>query len=76
MGIEENEMVGRNITYLRKQKKETLSKFAERFGMTYAGLARIENGKVSPSIDYLKIISALSGRSIDDLIKKDLSKGE
>lgn len=76
MGKDENIQVGANITFLRKQLGETLSKFAERFGMSYAGLARIENGAVSPSIDYLKIVSELSGYTIDQLIKVDLSKLE
>lgn len=74
MSNEDNANVGRNITFLRKQMGETLSKFSERFGMSYAGLARIENGAVNVSIDYLKILSELSGRTIDDLVKVDLSK--
>jgi transcriptional regulator with XRE-family HTH domain len=74
MGKDENIQVGANITFLRKQLNETLATFGARFGMSYAGLARIERGDVNISIDYLKILSELSGYSIDDIIKVDLSK--
>lgn len=68
-------LIGRNLRYLRKKENYTQTDMAKLLGYKdKSSCSLIENGLYEPSMDGLITISEFFGVTIDDLLKKDLSK--
>lgn len=68
-------MINTNIKHLRKQHRLTLSFVANKLGLKSKGTIKAYEDSISePNIASLIILSTLFKVSIDDLIKKDLTK--
>lgn len=67
--------LGRNLKYLRKKEKYRQEDMAHLLGYRdKSSYCLIENGETRLSVDNLVNISEFFGVSVDDLLKKDLSK--
>lgn len=68
-------MLGKNLKYLRKREKFTQEDMSHLLGYKdKSSYCLIENGGTNLSIDKAMNISEFFGVTIDDLLKKDLSK--
>jgi transcriptional regulator with XRE-family HTH domain len=67
-------MIGENIKFLRKRLGKSQEELATLLKLTRSTLSGYENGVAEPSIDTLTVISNFFDLSIDDLVKKQLSK--
>lgn len=65
---------GKNLAFLRKKYRARGEDIAEIFGVSKSTYSKYENGLVQPNMEGLVIISEFFGVSVDDLLKKDLSK--
>lgn len=65
---------GRNLQYLRKSVNAKGKEIAKIFGVNHSTYSKYENGLVQPSMEGLVAISEFFGVTVDDLLKKDLSK--
>lgn len=65
---------GRNLRYLRKSVNANGKEIAKIFGVNHSTYSKYENGLVQPSMEGLIAISEFFGVTVDDLLKKDLSK--
>ncbi len=71
----EDYMLGKNLKYLRKREKFTQEDMSHLLGYKdKSSYCLIENGGTNLSIDKAMNISEFFGVTIDDLLKKDLSK--
>jgi transcriptional regulator with XRE-family HTH domain len=73
--------LGNKIRTIRKDRGLTMKQLAERVGVSYLTIFRVETGKVSPSVVLLSEIAQCLGSSIVSLIEEDqkdlvLIKGE
>lgn len=64
-----SENLARKIKRVRKEKKLTQIKLAEKAGIAQSFLSNIENDLQSPSLRNLKKISKALGVSLNDLLK-------
>lgn len=71
-----NNYFSNNIKYIRRVKKISQIQLADNLGLKYSAISAWENKRSYPSVDILLKISTLFTISIDDLLKKDLSKVE
>ena len=62
------ERLGKNISKIREKKKMTQYKLAKEIFADQSNLARIENGKVNPTIKTLLKISSVLKCSVKDLV--------
>mgnify|MGYP001609103284 FL=1 len=62
------EKLGKNISKIREKKKMTQYKLAKEIFADQSNLARIENGKVYPTIKTLLKISSVLKCSVKDLV--------
>ena len=63
--------LGRRIRELRKDIGLTMQQLAEKVGVNYTTIYRVETGKVSPSVVLLSEIAHQLGHSIVTLLKDD-----
>lgn len=61
-------ITGKNIKMLRKQKQLTQKELADMLGYGYTAISNYENGRNEPSIKDLIKISDIFGISVDELI--------
>lgn len=64
-----------NIRHIRKANGLTQKEFASILGVEDPAVSKYESGDNKPTIESLVNISEFFGVSVDDLLKKDLSKG-
>lgn len=62
-----------NLRYLRKKFRLDQSFIAEKLNLNPGTIGAYESGKIEPKLQNIQIISDLFGRTIDELIRKDLS---
>ncbi|CAN5538764.1 hypothetical protein BH23BAC1_BH23BAC1_26160 [soil metagenome] len=67
-------IISSNIKYLRKQYQLTQSQFAEKIGIKRSLVGAYEEGRADPRLNNLLKISNIFNVSVDDLLRKDLSK--
>lgn len=67
--------LNKNIKYLRKHRGYTQQDLAERIGLKRAQIGSYEEYRAEPRIETIQKISYLFGRSLDELINQDLTKG-
>lgn len=68
-------LLGRNLRYLRKRERYTQTDMAHRLGYKgKQGYSAIESGCSNIPVEKLVNISEFFGVTVDDLLKKDLSK--
>lgn len=67
-------LLSANIRYLRKSNGFTQKEFASLLNVEVPAISKYENGSTSLSVDKLLNVSEFFGISVDDLLKKDLSK--
>ncbi|MDO4460305.1 MAG: helix-turn-helix domain-containing protein [Clostridia bacterium] len=65
--------LGRNIAYLRKQKKITQENLAEMMGVTRQTVSRWESDEVTPELNKLIELSERFACKLDELVKEDLA---
>ena len=63
------EIIGKFIAALRKEKNMTQEQFAEKLGVSNRSISRWENGKTMPDLSMLPIISEELGVSVAELLK-------
>lgn len=64
-------ILGKRIAELRKAKGYTQVTFSDKSGMHRTALAKIEKGRVNPTIIILKRISDCLGVELEELLKFD-----
>lgn len=62
-------MLGERIAEIRKEKGFTQVSFSAKSGIHRAALAKIENGRVNPTIIVLKRISDCLSIDLDELLR-------
>ncbi|HEY8388880.1 MAG TPA: helix-turn-helix transcriptional regulator [Parasegetibacter sp.] len=67
-------LLSKNLAYLRKQLKLRQEEMQSRVGVSRTTWSNYENGISEPSVNGLINISNFFGVSLDDLLKKDLSR--
>lgn len=65
--------LGKNIQYLRKQKKITQEQFAERMSVSRQTVSRWEADEVVPELNKLVALSDVFSCKLDALVKEDMS---
>lgn len=71
---DERKRIGSRIALLRRERGLTVREFADKIGVTYQNINKIENGRYSVGIDILsRIAEGLDCRV--DLVLKDESAG-
>ncbi len=68
--------LNKNIRFLRKQSGLTIPKLAELLGLKKSSLDGIECGQNNTSLEVLDKLHNVFHVSLDDLVYKNLSKGE
>lgn len=63
-----------NIRYLRKSNRITQKELARLLGVEDPAVSKYESGDNKPTVEGLLNISEFFGVTVDDLLKKDLSK--
>ena len=66
--------LGRNVQYLRKEKKLSQQALAEKIGLTRSNIASYENGKAEPRAIKLAELARYFNVSLGQLIEADLQK--
>lgn len=56
--------VGERLKSLRTEKKISMRELAEKTGMNISNISRIENGKISPTLDVLDKLAQALGTTI------------
>lgn len=65
------ENLGQRIRAMRKENGLTMAQLAQRVGVNYATIHRVETGKVSPSVVLLSEIAHCLGHSIVSLLQEE-----
>lgn len=65
-----------NLSYLRKTKEVTQETISDLIGLTPRSVSFYESGDREPTLKNLVLLAKFFEVSIDDLLKKDLSKGD
>ena len=65
-----NEVVGENLTFLRKKAGYTQLEFGEKFSYSDKTVSKWENGSVLPSVDVIKQIADFYGVSVDYILSE------
>lgn len=65
-----NEIVGENLTFLRKKAGYTQLEFGDKFSYSDKTVSKWENGSVLPSVDVLKQIADFYGVSTDYILSE------
>lgn len=68
--------LSKNLKYLRKKERYTQAEMSAILKVKRSTLAGYEVGEKRPSYEGLLNLSEFFGVTVDDLLKKDLSKGE
>ncbi|MBQ1850838.1 MAG: helix-turn-helix transcriptional regulator [Lachnospiraceae bacterium] len=68
--------LGQNISFLRKQKKITQERFAERMNVTRQTVSRWESDEITPELSKLVDMSEFFACNLDALVKENLSRQE
>jgi putative transcriptional regulator len=63
--------LGKNIKAIRKSKGMSQAELANICGKDRQSLERVENGRVNPTIHYLKVIADGLGVNLKDLLDSD-----
>lgn len=71
-----NEIVGENLTFLRKKAGFTQLEFGEKFSYSDKTVSKWENGSVLPSVDILKQIADFYGVSTDYILREHNNEKE
>lgn len=66
-----NKIIGKNLSFLRKQAKLTQLELASKFNYSDKTISKWESGESLPSIDVLYELSKFYNVSLDDLTKED-----
>lgn len=66
----------KNLKHLRTKSGKTQTGLASELGKSYTAIGNWEQGLAEPSVELLVKISRIYGIPIDDLILKDLQKGD
>jgi len=66
-----NEKVGAYIMILRKARKYTQQKLAEKLGVSHQAVSNWERGESMPDIAILPELAALLGTSVDNILSAD-----
>lgn len=69
----EKTRLGHRIRSVRKDRGLSISKLAEKVGVNYATIHRVETGKVSPSVVLLSEIAQVLGYSVVNLLEEKSS---
>lgn len=64
--------LGKNIQYLRKQKKITQEQLAEIMSVSRQTISRWEADEIIPELNKLVILSEMFSCKLDTLVKEDL----
>lgn len=67
--------LGKNLKFLRNGIGALGTEIGAIFGVNGSTYSKYENGLVEPKIEGLIAVSKFFGVTVDDLLKKDLSKG-
>ena len=68
--------LNQNVKYLRKSRKMTQPELAEMLNISTSSLNNFEGGQKNTSLEVLDKLRNIFNISLDNLIYKDLSKGE
>lgn len=71
-----NEIVGENLTFLRKKAGFTQLEFGDKFSYSDKTVSKWENGSVLPSVDILKQIADFYGVSTDYILSEHKNEKE
>lgn len=71
-----NEIVGENLTFLRKKAGFTQLEFGDKFSYSDKTVSKWENGSVLPSVDVLKQIADFYGVSTDYILSEHNNEKE
>ena len=71
-----NEIVGENLTFLRKKAGFTQLEFGDKFSYSDKTVSKWENGSVLPSVDVLKQIADFYGVSTDYILNEHNNEKE
>lgn len=66
----------KNLKFLRKKEKLSQKELGENLNLTRDSIASLENGRMKPSYELLINLRNYFKVNLDDLIFKDLEKGE
>jgi len=66
-----NEKVGAYIMILRKARKYTQQRLAEKLGVSHQAVSNWERGESMPDISILPKLAALLGTSVDNILSAD-----
>ena len=69
-----NEIIGENLTFLRKKAGFTQSELGEKFNYSDKTVSKWEQGSVLPSVDVLKEIATFYGVSVDYILSEHKSE--
>jgi DNA-binding XRE family transcriptional regulator len=64
-----------NLRFLRKQEGLTQADLANKLGLKRPVIGAYEEGRAEPRLQTLQLMSRFFGKSIDDLLGKDLARG-
>lgn len=67
-------LIGRNLRYLRKRESYTQTDMAKLLNVTPKCISFYESEERKPTVEGLLNLSGFFGVTVDDLLKKDLSK--
>ncbi|MDE7428436.1 MAG: helix-turn-helix domain-containing protein, partial [Lachnospiraceae bacterium] len=65
--------LGKNIQYLRKQKRMTQEQLAERRSGTRQTISKWEEDEIIPELNKLVVLSDLFSCKLDALVKEDMN---
>lgn len=68
--------LNQNVKFLRNLKRMTQQELAEQLNISKNSLANFEGGQYNTSLEVLDKLHDIFNISLDDLIYKDLTKGE
>ena len=66
-----NEKVGKYIMILRKARKYTQQKLADKLGVSHQAVSNWERGESMPDISILPRLAAILGTSVDNILSAD-----
>ncbi len=70
----DNKLVGQMIKYLRKNKKISVTEFAERTGVCRSYITMVEQGDANPSVEVISTLFAGLGKEVVFSIKRQRSQ--
>lgn len=71
-----NEIVGENLTFLRKKAGYTQLELGEKFSYSDKTVSKWENGSILPAVDVLKDIATFYGVSVDYILSEHNNEKE